>query len=83
MVCSSASEASTETANDIDDDCDGQVDENFVYMEPDGTILNAGDSCGLGACAGGVVEADDEGVLVCSSADSAEVILRTQYGRIF
>lgn len=39
----------------LDDDCDGHTDEDFVYMEF-GRQLHVGDSCGLGACQGGIVE---------------------------
>ena len=55
-VCStmpggSADQSSKDLCNGEDDDCDGQTDDAFVL----------GESCGTGACTGGVVECDTAG----------------------
>jgi hypothetical protein len=53
----------------VDEDCDGQVDEDFALEMPDGSIFaGVNTPCGVGACAGGITlcgEADAG--IVCSS----------------
>ena len=59
--CSTAAEASDDVScNDVDDDCDGVVDDLFVPGGPagyndDGALKQLGESCGTGICAGTVV----------------------------
>ena len=58
-----ASQASDESCNDLDDDCDGQTDEALYWQ---GLALGA--ACdGLGACGEGVVECRADGGLACST----------------
>jgi hypothetical protein len=41
----------------VDNDCDGGTDEDFSKTMPDGTVVSGpGSACGVGACAGGVLE---------------------------
>ena len=61
-----AAEPAPETCNTKDDDCDGAVDEGFVWTDPAGTALAVGASCGAGVCAGGVVVCVDPDAASCS-----------------
>ncbi len=56
-----------------DNDCDGQTDEDFEYLDWDGKKKKKGQACGTGLCAGGkvVCKADLSGV-TCSTATLAE-----------
>jgi hypothetical protein len=54
-----------ESCNGDDDDCDGEIDE-----DSEGT----GVACGLGACAGGLVQCDASGKLICSTAGTAATV---------
>ena len=49
LVCSGATEATAETCNNADDDCDGQVDDNVTKACYDGSASTNG----VGACHGG------------------------------
>lgn len=62
-------EISEISCDDLDNDCDGTVDELylagglFTYTDFDGTGgLTKGDACGVGACVGGVVTCASSGV---------------------
>lgn len=58
LLCSAvAGTPGQETCNGLDDDCDGVVDNNLV---------DAGAACGVGVCAGGVMECQ-AATLVCST----------------
>jgi len=60
-----------ETACDgRDNDCDGQVDEDFLLLGPNGLwYVGAGASCGVGNCSGGLTVCNDPGDgIVCTTA---------------
>ncbi|MEZ4267659.1 MAG: putative metal-binding motif-containing protein [Myxococcota bacterium] len=57
LKCSSSGKAVAEKCNGKDDDCDGKTDEAFPV----------GSACGIGMCAGGVVECGSNGGTRCSS----------------
>jgi len=58
----------TVVALGLDNDCDGQVDEDFAYTSPAGTIIQgAAKACGVGACAGGLTVCGIAGGLICSN----------------
>ena len=65
------------SCDDIDNDCNGEIDENYgangtiTFTDTNGTEdLVKGDACGTGVCAGGsVVCADNNLSLACSTAD--------------
>ncbi|MFT7582564.1 MAG: hypothetical protein ACI9MR_004246, partial [Myxococcota bacterium] len=78
LACSSADKAGAEICDDVDNDCDGVVDNAFVaggtttFTDVDGTEgLVKGDSCGSGACDGGAVVCGTTTTLACSSTSSA------------
>jgi len=56
-----------------DDDCDGQVDDDFDLTGPDGArVRGVGSACGTGGCAGGTARCtDDDRGIECSSSGSA------------
>ncbi len=56
----------------LDNDCNGQTDEDFLFTDWDGSKKVKGEVCGTGLCAGGqvVCQADKKGLL-CSSAGQA------------
>jgi len=61
-ICSTEEDATDETCNGLDDNCDGNVDEGF----------DTGEACGVGACAGGVTVCSESGTeTVCSTAGNA------------
>jgi hypothetical protein len=68
-------EASEATCDGVDNDCDGQIDEDFQLELPDGTVVSGvGKGCGAGACGGGVTTCADSGEgVTCSSLDAASV----------
>jgi hypothetical protein len=69
--CSNA-EGNEETCDGLDNDCDGETDEGFLFVDYDGTIKALGESCGTGACADGVVQCAESGAAAeCSSAGAA------------
>ena len=60
--------------DDLDNDCDGLTDEDFLpggnvtYQDTDGDIVAKGEECGVGFCAGGEVVCAKDGLsLTCSS----------------
>ncbi|MFO0747276.1 MAG: MopE-related protein [Myxococcota bacterium] len=60
----------TEVCDDLDNDCDGSTDEGLTWAGPAGPIAK-GQSCGVGACAGGTVECKADGGLQCSTSSVA------------
>ena len=57
-----------------DNDCDGATDEGYAWQDKDGSQYFPGETCGLGVCAGGVVECVSTGEAVearCSTAGDA------------
>ncbi len=62
--------------DELDDDCDGQVDEEveFAVREAGVGVRSPGQSCGLGACSGGFVRCAFDGLSgECSTASLASV----------
>ena len=66
-VCLKAKTPEVESCNNKDDDCDGQTDEAFAVTLPDGATASVGAACGLGACAGGMVECVGFNKAACST----------------
>jgi hypothetical protein len=75
---SAINESAVELCDDVDNDCDGEVDGPFI----DGTVtyegdlgmagLSKGDGCGSGACSGGLVICTPDGAaLICSTDGDA------------
>ena len=61
------------SCDDMDNDCDGSVDEDFSLSGPDGTVYTAiGASCGVGLCADGTITCSaDGGGLRCPTFSNA------------
>ena len=78
LSCSAAGTPSSEQCDGADNDCDGEVDEDFAVggsvttPDVDGSgALVLGKACGgIGACAAGTVQCNGTGGLTCSSACS-------------
>ncbi|MGM0577006.1 MAG: putative metal-binding motif-containing protein [Myxococcota bacterium] len=61
-----------EVCDGKDNDCDGDTDEGYTWTSGR-ALLSPGEECGLGVCAGGVVECTEDGsAAVCSTADLEE-----------
>ena len=65
-----------ELCDGIDQDCDGDLDEDFSLELLDGTTVTGGidESCGVGVCAGGTTECNafSDGI-VCSTEDAETI----------
>ena len=78
LVCDTSSSASADVCDDIDNDCDGEVDESFIVggtvsaKDVDGSgTLTKGDACGgVGVCGAGPVICDGPSALICSTLSS-------------
>ena len=60
------------TCDDVDDDCNDVVDDDFIngtitYLDWNGAGRNKGDICGIGACANGAVVCADTSSLTCTT----------------
>ena len=56
------------SCDDLDNDCDGKTDEDFSFIQADGSaVVGAGSPCGVGACGGGIAVCTVDGVgILCS-----------------
>ena len=70
-VCSTMDQKTDEHCNSLDDDCDGLTDEDFSYIDFDKNTKKLGETCGTGACTGGVVQCMDDSTATCSTQDKA------------
>jgi hypothetical protein len=82
LLCSTDGQASAESCDDLDNDCDGATDEDYVNggsVSYDGGPFSAdngnqkGEACGTGACSGGEVICSGPGSfgLACSTLTQA------------
>jgi len=55
-----------EICDGLDNDCDGEVDEDFTYSG-----LSIGDACGVGECAGGTVTCISDTEATCDTLVNA------------
>ncbi len=62
------------SCDDLDNDCDGQIDEDFTLANG-GSTLRKGDACGAGGCLGGVVICNAGGDGLACSTDLGGVEL--------
>lgn len=51
----------------LDNDCDGETDEDFVFVDWDGTPRLPGERCGTGVCSGGEVVCVSETSVGCTT----------------
>ena len=71
--CSGASQTCHEmievSCDGLDNDCDGYTDDDFVYVDFDGSSRGIGESCLTGACGGGIVVCgSDQASVTCSTS---------------
>ena len=72
LECSKVKQPKLEMCNGEDDDCDGQIDEDYAWVHPvDGSKAGLGTACGLGVCVGGTVKCQTLSKATCDSADKA------------
>ena len=66
--CNTTDGTGAEVCNGVDDDCDGNTDEGYSLMDWNGQTRLLGQSCGTGACGGGLVVCNVGGTgTVCST----------------
>ncbi|MCB9739698.1 MAG: hypothetical protein H6747_10555 [Deltaproteobacteria bacterium] len=72
MICNDVKTPKAELCNLEDDDCDGQVDEDYSYTGPDGATSALGQACGVGGCEGGKVVCSNLTTASCDTAGKAK-----------
>lgn len=58
----------SESCDNVDNNCDGTIDEGFAIQDWDGATRTRGESCGVGLCAGGTVVCNGSADAMCSSS---------------
>ncbi len=79
LTCDTLDQATLDdTCNDLDDDCDGTVDDDFApggtqfYVDWTGAEIPKGAECGTGVCAGGHVVCETATTLSCDTSYLAD-----------
>ena len=73
LVCKDVATPKAEMCNGDDDNCDGKVDEGYVWKAPtDGSEVAVGGKCGLGVCAGGLVKCETLSSAICDTEKAAK-----------
>ncbi len=68
-----------DVCDNTDNDCSGSIDTPFIDgtitydLDPSGIGLGKGDTCGVGACQGGIVVCDGPAALACSQEGGSEI----------
>ncbi len=71
MQCVGAKTPKVELCNGEDDDCDNNIDEDFLWTSPDASEIGVGKACGTGPCSGGTVLCESFASAACSTAGKA------------
>jgi len=73
IICTGAKTPTLEQCNLVDDNCDGTIDEGYLWENPvDGGKLKVGDACGVGPCKDGKVVCESFTKAICNTSDKAK-----------